>query len=168
MKVEATPWWGLLVGGALAAVWAWQSFTYFTFAEEARRQFNRPQLKSGESRFGRMVERLDLHDLEPYQLVRFRLPRASGELTSRIVALEGQRVRLEGGEVFVDGAPFDDRYRGGRPEDTAPEQVIPEGCVYVLNDVRTGISAAYDSRTLGPVPLRAITRRFAARERKRR
>lgn len=164
MKVEATPWWGLLVGGALAAVWTWQSFTYYTFAEDARRQFNQPQLKSGESRFGRMVARLELDDLEPYQLVRFRLPRA-GEVTSRIVALEGQRVRLEGGEVFVDGAPFEDRYRRGRSADVVPELVVPEGCVYVLNDVRSAAaSAMYDSRGLGPVPLRAISRRFAARE----
>ncbi len=169
MKAEAAPWWGILVvAPVLTAAWAWNAFTFYTFSDDIRRQFNRPQLKEGESRFGRVTSLLEVHDLEPNQLVRFAIPRSGGESTARVIALEGQRVRLEAGEVLVDGEPFPDEYARSRNGETIPEMVVPAGCVYVLNDQRGGANQFYDSRTLGPIPFRAVSRRFAPKELQRR
>ena len=75
----------------------------------------------------------------------------------RIIALPGQRVRIENGEVFVDdkkaNATFVDA--ASKSTETREEIVVPRSCVYVLGDNRR-LCADFDSRGIGPVATWAI------------
>lgn len=168
MKAEATPFWGVLVAGILGAVWWWTHFDMVSFDEAENLQFSRPQIEKDASRMGRRVSTLTINDLTPGELVRFKTQRTRNwTLTARVVAKAGERVRIEGKEVFVNGEKFEDTYaRSLSKHDYMPELIVPDGCVFVLNDRRWGHGAdRCDSRALGPIPLGSITHRFSPRER---
>jgi signal peptidase I len=94
-------------------------------------------------------------------LILFEHPLKLGQnLTRRIVAVEGQRVRIEGKVVYVDDKPFDEfettkhsDYRvlpkefSGR--DFMSSQVVTPGHVFVMGDNR---DQTEDSRDFGLVP----------------
>jgi len=78
----------------------------------------------------------------------------------RVVALEGERVEMRDGRLYVNGRrralPFvepSDPRRLKDPVFQMEEVLVPRGCVFVLMDDRTDI---LDSRILGPIPLDAI------------
>ena len=80
----------------------------------------------------------------------------------RVIAAEGQTVRMVDGKVFVNEAPVDDsfvpaEYRGH--DDYGPV-VIPEGYYFVMGDHRTNSS---DSRHWGYVPKKYIIGRVQLR-----
>ena len=80
----------------------------------------------------------------------------------RVIAAEGQTVRMVDGKVFVNEAPVDDsfvppEYRGH--DDYGPV-VIPEGYYFVMGDHRTNSS---DSRHWGYVPRKYIIGRVQLR-----
>lgn len=152
------------IGAALLAgtVWFFQRWELVRFSDPDEYQWCKPDVQEGAQRFGRDASWLTPADLEPWQLVRYRLPRVGRLMTSRVVAFEGQRVAMEGGKLVIDGQEVKDPYgRSGNAADFCPETVVPPGCVWVLNDQRGG--DRYDSRAFGPLPVGAVSWVFAAR-----
>lgn len=103
-------------------------------------------------------------------------------LIKRLIALPGDRIRVEGGEVFVNGQQvaqdfITDYWREQGCWDTqsplanhaqspgllpaAQEFVVPAGRYFVMGDNRSA-RGSEDSRTFGPVPLGDIAGRAAA------
>ncbi|WP_216328704.1 signal peptidase I [Deinococcus aestuarii] len=105
-------------------------------------------------------------------------------LIKRLIGLPGDRVRVSGGEVFVNGVRLDqswttDYWREQGCWDTQsdlannafssaagflpdqPEITVPAGQYFVMGDNRTA-GGSEDSRLFGPVPLRDLAGRAAA------
>lgn len=158
MKVEAVPFYGIAVAMVTGITWFLFHFEFYRFREPNQRQFCQPEIVEGTQRMGRDVAWLDVQDLQVGQLVRFRTRRAGNDSTSRIVALPGQRVAMRQGKLWIDGAEVQDPWgKRGNANDFLPEVVVPEDCVFVLNDHRWGNqSERNDSRAFGPIPVRCI------------
>jgi signal peptidase I len=96
---------------------------------------------------------------EPIQhgdIIVFRYPRdTSKSYIKRVIGVAGDRVRIENGQVYVNGTALDEDYV---PSDYADarsyrEIVVPRNNYFVLGDHRTMSS---DSREFGPVNERYI------------
>src|SRR5271157_137569 len=96
---------------------------------------------------------------EPIQrgdIVVFRYPRdTSKSYIKRVIGVAGDRIRIENGQVYVNGEALDEDYV---PSDYADarnysEVVVPENSFFVLGDHRT---MSNDSRDFGPVNERFI------------
>lgn len=79
----------------------------------------------------------------------------------RIVAVEGDTVRIIDGRVYVNDQPLADPYVSAefRSHDHWGPQVVPEGYYFVLGDRRNGSS---DSRHWGTVPRKYVWGRVLA------
>jgi signal peptidase I len=76
----------------------------------------------------------------------------------RVIGLPGDRVRIEDGEVYVNGEPLNEDYVPAENRDHASwhngrEEVVPPGKYFVLGDHRNSSS---DSRAWGFVPRNSI------------
>src|SRR5690242_19767217 len=95
-----------------------------------------------------------VYRLEPIQrgdIVVFRYPRdTSKSFIKRVIGLAGDRIRIDSGEVFVNGEELDEDYVPAAYADqrSYPETVVPPGSYFVLGDHRT---MSNDSRDFGPV-----------------
>ena len=95
-----------------------------------------------------------VYKLEPIHrgdVVVFRYPRdLSKSYIKRVVAVEGDRVRIDEGLVYVNDAPVQETYVPEAYWDTRsyPEIVVPKGAYFVLGDHR---NLSNDSRDFGPV-----------------
>ncbi len=105
-------------------------------------------------------------DPDPGDIVVFRTPEAmrhpqTSELVKRVVAVGGQTIEAEGGQLIVDGVPVPEDYL---PADTYTssftQQLIPAGYVFVMGDNRL---SSQDSRFFGPIPENEIVGRAFAR-----
>jgi len=169
VKAEATPYWGILVAGALGGVWWLTHYDFVEFDEANFLQFSRPQVEKDASRVGRRISTLTVEDLTPGDLVRFKTTRTrTWTLTARVIAKEGQRVRIDGKTVYVNGEKAPDEFaRSLSEQDYYPDLIVPRNCVFVLNDQRWGHGAdRCDSRALGPIPIYAIDHRFSPKEKR--
>jgi signal peptidase I len=94
--------------------------------------------------------------IERGDIVVFRYPRdTSKSYIKRVVGIAGDRIRIENGQVFVNGEALDEDYV---PSDYADarsfaEVVVPRNSYFVLGDHRT---MSNDSRDFGPVNERFI------------
>jgi len=94
------------------------------------------------------------HILEPISrgdIVVFRYPRdPSKSYIKRVIGAEGDRIRIDGGQVYVNGEALDEDYVPPAYADSRsyPEAVVPPHCYFVLGDHR---SMSNDSRDFGPV-----------------
>ena len=80
-------------------------------------------------------------------VVVFRFPRdPSRDFIKRIVAVAGQTVAVEDSIVYVDGVQLAEPYIDEPPAYSVPEQVVPEGSVFVLGDNRNN---SFDSHSWG-------------------
>ena len=95
-----------------------------------------------------------VYRLEPIQrgdVIVFRYPRdPSKSFIKRVIALAGDRIHIESGEVFVNGQALEEDYVPAAYSDqrSYPEIVIPPHSYFVLGDHRT---MSNDSRDFGPV-----------------
>jgi signal peptidase I len=95
-----------------------------------------------------------VYRLEPISrgdVVVFRYPRdPSKSYIKRVIGVAGDRIRIDGGQVYVNGQEMDEEYVPPAYEDnrTYAEIVVPPHCYYLLGDHR---SMSNDSRDFGPV-----------------
>jgi signal peptidase I len=68
----------------------------------------------------------------------------------RVIALPGDRIWIDRGHVWLNGAPLRESYVPERYRDSRsmPEMVIPDDCYFMMGDHR---SISSDSREFGPV-----------------
>src|SRR5207302_3106072 len=95
-----------------------------------------------------------VYRLEPIQrgdIVVFRYPRdISKSYIKRVIGLAGDHIRIEDGQVYVNGKPLDEDYVPAAYADERfySEIVVPANSYFVLGDHR---SMSNDSRDFGPV-----------------
>ena len=95
-----------------------------------------------------------VYRLEPISrgdVVVFRYPRdPSKSYIKRVIGVEGDHIRIDGGQVYVNGEPLDEDYVPPAYADARsyPEMVVPLHSYFVLGDHR---SMSQDSRDFGPV-----------------
>ena len=92
-----------------------------------------------------------LESIQRGDVVVFRYPRdPSKSFIKRVIALAGDRIRIESGEVFVNGEALEEDYVPAAYADQRSygEIVIPPNSYFVLGDHRT---MSNDSRDFGPV-----------------
>jgi len=95
-----------------------------------------------------------VYRLEPIQrgdIIVFRYPRdPSKSFIKRVIGLAGDRIRIDQGEVYVNGKLVDEDYVPivYSDERSYPEIVVPVNSYFVLGDHR---SMSNDSRDFGPV-----------------
>jgi signal peptidase I len=95
-----------------------------------------------------------VYRLEPISrgdIVVFRYPRdPSKSYIKRVIGAAGDRIRIDGGQVYVDGEALNEDYVPPAYADSRsyPETVVPPDSYFVLGDHR---SMSNDSRDFGPV-----------------
>jgi signal peptidase I len=97
-----------------------------------------------------------LEPIERGDIVVFRYPRdPSKSYIKRVIAVAGDRVRIEDGEVYLNGKPLPEPYVPSRYADerSYSEMRVPPGAYFLLGDHRT---MSDDSRDFGPVDRRYI------------
>jgi signal peptidase I len=109
-----------------------------------------PSLEDQERIFvNKFVYRLEA--IERGDIVVFHYPRdPSKSYIKRVIGMAGDRIRIDAGEVYVNGQVLDESYVPQEYADfrSYPEMVVPPHCYYVLGDHR---SMSNDSRDFGPV-----------------
>jgi signal peptidase I len=109
-----------------------------------------PSLEDQERIFvNKFVYRLE--PIERGDIVVFRYPRdPSKSYIKRVIGMAGDRIRIDGGQVYVNGAALDEGYVPSEYSDSRsyPETTVAPQCFFVLGDHR---SMSNDSRDFGPV-----------------
>ena len=109
-----------------------------------------PSLQDQERIFvNKFVYRLE--PIERGDIIVFRYPRdPSKSFIKRVIGISGDHIRIEQGEVFVNGRALQEDYVPGAYSDerSYPEIVVPPNSYFVLGDHR---SMSNDSRDFGPV-----------------
>ncbi|RME32960.1 MAG: signal peptidase I, partial [Thermoflexia bacterium] len=84
------------------------------------------------------------------------VPGNPDRLIKRVVALGGETIAIQNGQILIDGAPLVESWavRLGGPD--YPPTLVPEGHIFVLGDNR---GHSNDSRSFGPVPVKNIVGR---------
>jgi signal peptidase I len=109
-----------------------------------------PSLEDQERIFvNKFVYRLE--PIERGDIVVFRYPRdPSKSYIKRVIGMAGDRIRIDGGQVYVNGQALDESYVPPEYTDSRsyPESVVPAQSYFVLGDHR---SMSNDSRDFGSV-----------------
>ena len=150
----------IFVAGCLGTLAYFENYEIAHFDEPNEKQFNEPELKSGQWRLGKTTATYgeDLRDA----FVVYKQAGADGPRVGRVVGVEGDKIEVKEEDVLRNGealkAPVPARKHSSVE---IPELIVPRGCVFVLNDVRVkGGSPQTDSRTFGPIPWDSITHVF--------
>jgi signal peptidase I len=100
-----------------------------------------------------------VYRLEPISrgdIIVFRYPRdTSKSFIKRVIAISGDHVRIDGGQVYVNNEPLDEDYVAPAYQDdrSYPDTIVPPHSYFVLGDHR---NMSDDSRDFGPVNSRYI------------
>jgi signal peptidase I len=89
--------------------------------------------------------------IERGDIVVFHYPRdPEKSYIKRVIALPGDRIRIDHGQVWVNGRPLTESYVPEQYRDTRsmPEMVVPDDSYFMMGDHR---SISSDSREFGPV-----------------
>jgi len=109
-----------------------------------------PSLEDQERIFvNKFVYRLE--PIERGDIVVFRYPRdPSKSYIKRVIGMAGDHIRIDGGQVYVNGRALDETYVPSEYSDSRsyPELVVPARSYFVLGDHR---SMSNDSRDFGAV-----------------
>jgi signal peptidase I len=109
-----------------------------------------PSLEDQERIFvNKFVYRLE--PIERGDIVVFRYPRdPSKSYIKRVIGMAGDRIRIDGGQVYVNDEALDEDYVPPAYTDarSLKEMIVPPHCFFVLGDHR---SMSNDSRDFGPV-----------------
>jgi signal peptidase I len=109
-----------------------------------------PSLEDQERIFvNKFVYRLE--PIERGDIVVFRYPRdPSKSYIKRVIAMAGDHIRIDSGQVYVNGKALDEQYVPSEYADARsyPDTVVPENSFFVLGDHR---SMSNDSRDFGCV-----------------
>ncbi len=95
-----------------------------------------------------------VYRLEPIargDIVVFKYPHdPSKSYIKRVIGMAGDRIRIDGGQVYVNNEALDEDYVPPAYTDSRsfPEMLVPSDCFFVLGDHR---SMSSDSREFGPV-----------------
>ena len=104
-----------------------------------------------------LLSRLTYHFREPKvgDVVVFDSPlNESEDLVKRVVGVTGDRVGVKDGDLFVNGVAIPEPYLASQDfAGSLPEQIVPEGHVFVMGDNR---DVSGDSRSFGPVSMERI------------
>jgi signal peptidase I len=95
-------------------------------------------------------------DIERGDVVVFQYPRdLEKSYIKRVIALPGDRLRIDHGQVWINGKPKRENYvpEEYRDEKSLAEIVVPPGRYFMMGDHR---SISSDSREFGPVERRLI------------
>lgn len=88
-------------------------------------------------------------------IVTFEHDGATPELyIKRVIGLPGDRIGIDHGTVYVNGARLSEPYVQHGDDRSEPEISVPPATVYVLGDNR---AVSEDSRAFGPVPNGSLT-----------
>jgi len=77
----------------------------------------------------------------------------NGLFVKRIMGLPGETIKIEDGNVYINGEKIDDKYATEKPDSPMAAEEIPKDCVFVMGDNRNNST---DSRVVGPVPMQDI------------
>jgi signal peptidase I len=97
-----------------------------------------------------------LESIQRGDIVVFRYPRdPSKSFIKRVIGVAGDRIRIDSGQVYVNGKPIEEDYVAPAYEDdrSYPETVVPPQSYFVLGDHR---NMSNDSRDFGPVNISFI------------
>jgi signal peptidase I len=90
--------------------------------------------------------------IERGDVVVFRSPEdMDRSFIKRVIALPGDRLRIDHGRVIVNGKPLREPYvpMEYRDNNSMAELNVPEDCYFMMGDHR---NISYDSRAFGPIP----------------
>jgi len=100
-----------------------------------------------------------LGGLKRGDIIVFYVPEENRQLIKRLIAVEGDKVEIKGGKVFVNGE-MEDYVKGVETQSSGEEKycnlTVEKGYVYVLGDNRPN---SKDSRVLGPIQKSRISGR---------
>eukprot|EP01024_Parvocaulis_polyphysoides_P055059 TRINITY_DN5600_c1_g1_i2.p1 TRINITY_DN5600_c1_g1~~TRINITY_DN5600_c1_g1_i2.p1 ORF type:complete len:287 (-),score=36.14 TRINITY_DN5600_c1_g1_i2:353-1213(-) len=74
----------------------------------------------------------------------------------RIVGIEGDKLEVKKGKLFINGNPQQEPYIFEAPDYTMKKLTVPSGCVFVMGDNRNN---SYDSHIWGPLPVENVVAR---------
>lgn len=98
-----------------------------------------------------------LGSLRRSDVVVFRYPmNPSKDFIKRVVAVAGDRVRIEDGRLYVNGEYVPEPYVLNRDRGDMPERIVPPGHIFVLGDNRVN---SEDSRSFGTVSMNLVVGR---------
>jgi signal peptidase I len=111
-----------------------------------------------------LIDKLTYHGREPRrgEVIVTTDPGTGGSIVKRIVAIGGDSVGIEDGQLIVNGTPVDEDYIQNTDMEGfffGPD-VVPTGHVFLLGDNR---SDSVDSRAFGPVAVDDIEGRVLVR-----
>ena len=88
------------------------------------------------------------------EVIVFNYPRdPTKDFVKRVIGLPGERIKVDSGEVFIDGVQLEEPYLASRDTSKARELVLKETEYYVMGDNRRGSN---DSRNWGPVDVELV------------
>ncbi|WP_084423037.1 signal peptidase I [Cohnella thermotolerans] len=101
------------------------------------------------------------------EVIVFHVPDEKRDFIKRVIAVPGDKVKVEGDTVYVNGKPIDEPYlkkaiaeahaEGRAYNDTDfPEGTVPAGTLFVMGDNR---SNSKDSRMIGYIPMSRVVGR---------